>query len=64
MDCEHWVPYSSKADGLAEGDCTRYPPYVPIIGSKLRGMPMMGHPITYGAETCGEWKEKSVHTGA
>jgi len=25
---------------------------------------MMGHPITYGAETCGEWKEKSVHTGA
>lgn len=55
LNCRHWDPYSDNPDGLADGDCKRYPPSVPIDGEMIRGMPFMGYPITYGDELCGEW---------
>ena len=59
LHCRFWDPYVEEPDLLSEGECRRYPPSVPVTDEYVRNVPLMAHPMTYGEECCGEWKEGS-----
>jgi len=61
LNCRFWDPYDSNPDNvcLAQGDCRRFPPNVPVVNEYDRGVQLMTHPMTFDEEWCGEWKPKS-----
>lgn len=69
MDCRYWDAYDVDPDSISEGVCRRYPPYVPIFAmgdgplkdariEMTTDTPLMGYPMTFGDEWCGEWKPR------
>ena len=65
--CRWWDPFD-KGDitELSDGDCRRYPPNVPCVNrvndlgiavpETIRGAILMGYPITFAIEWCGEFQ--------
>lgn len=69
-NCEYWDCYNEDkyrdSIWLADGECHRYPPFVPNIftdeetgvqqSETVFGTPLMSHVFTYGEDWCGEFK--------
>lgn len=73
MNCKYWDCYNEKefeqCGELAEGECRRYPPSLPIFDqcgiddvpvsdlviSLTKGTPLVSNPFTFGRDWCGEF---------
>ena len=73
-NCKYWFCYSIEEEEsygwLAEGECHRYPPNVPVFDNEpdknvpveqlvlglTKGTAFMSHPFTFADDWCGEFK--------
>lgn len=72
-NCEYWDCYHTdekEDDWLAEGECRRYPPSIPIFDNTFedhvsvdelmicltKGTLFVNHPFTFAEDWCGEFK--------
>lgn len=58
-ECRHWhlAEFEKSPDTeTSQGYCRRFPPYVPCIGEDDgHGQQLMGYPLCFAGETCGEF---------
>lgn len=60
ITCKFWDAYDEEPDNvpMAQGDCHRFPPSIPIVDEEIKGVQLVTFPIMFDEEWCGEWKAR------